>query len=51
MSSGFQLSTGIREGFHISYAKKVQVTEELDVKWKYDGATNIFEILDDQISN
>ena len=33
------------------YAKKVQVTEELDDKWKYDGATNIFEILDDQISN
>ena len=31
--------------------KEVLATEESDDEWEYDSATNIFEILDDEVNN
>ena len=31
--------------------KEVLAIEESDDEWEYDGTTNIFEILDDEINN
>ena len=36
---------------HFVTQKEVLATEESDDEWEYDGATNIFEILDDDIDN
>ena len=36
---------------HFVMQKEVLATEESDDEWEYDSATNIFEILDDEINN
>ena len=36
---------------HFVTQKEVLATQESDDEWEYDGATNIFEILDDKIDN
>ena len=36
---------------HFAKQKEMLATEELDDEWEYDDATNIFEILDDEINN
>ena len=36
---------------HFVTQKEVLATEESDDEWEYDDATNIFEILDDEIDN
>ena len=36
---------------HFVTQKEALATEKSDDAWEYDGATNIFEILDDEINN
>ena len=51
MSSGLQLSTGIKRKYCIFRYAERMAREESDDEWEYDGATNIFKILDDEINN
>ena len=52
MSSNYNsLNTSEESIAHFITQKEVLATEESDDEWKYDGATIIFEILDDVINN
>ena len=52
MSSNYNsLNTSEESIANFITQKEVLATEESDDEWKYDGATIIFEILDDVINN